>query len=99
MLVIMTTQTTQTQKILKLVKEMGVLRARDLNPHGIPRTHLSRLCAAGKLQRIVLLESPEFSPISGAEYIHSIKVLSLGDEFRKVMAVGVNQEKFRKGIA
>ena len=52
MLVIMTTQTTQTQKILKLVKEMGVLRARDLNLHGIPRTQLSRLCAAGKLQRI-----------------------------------------------
>ena len=51
-LVIMSTQTTQTGKILKLVKEMGVLRARDLNPHGIPRTHLSRLCAAGKLQRI-----------------------------------------------
>ena len=45
-----------------------------------------------------VLNSPEFSPISGAEYIHSIKVLSLGDEFRKVMAVGVNQEKFRKGI-
>ena len=52
MLVIMTTQITQTEKILKLVEEMGVLRARDLNPHGIPRTHLSRLCAAGKLQRI-----------------------------------------------
>jgi len=52
MLVIMSTQITQTGKILKLVKEMGVLRARDLNPHGIPRTYLSRLCAAGKLKRI-----------------------------------------------
>ena len=51
-LVIMSTPITQTGKILKLVKEMGVLRARDLNPHGIPRTHLSRLCAAGKLKRI-----------------------------------------------
>jgi len=47
----------------------------------------------------LLLESTEFSPISGAEYIHSIKILSLGNEFRKVMAVGVNQEKFGKGIA
>ena len=52
MLVVMSTQITQTGKILKLAKEMGVLRARDLNPHGIPRTYLSRLCAAGKLQRI-----------------------------------------------
>ena len=52
MLVIMATRITQTERILKLVEEMGVLRARDLNPHGIPRTHLSRLCAAGKLQRI-----------------------------------------------
>ena len=51
-LVIMTTQTAQTERVLELVKEMGVLRARDLNPYGIPRTHLSRLCAAGKLQRI-----------------------------------------------
>lgn len=52
MLVVMSTQITQTGKILKLAKEMGVLRARDLNPHGIPRTYLSRLCDAGKLQRI-----------------------------------------------
>ena len=51
-LIVMTTQITQTEKILKLVEEMGVLRARDLNPHGIPRTYLSRLCAAGKLRRI-----------------------------------------------
>jgi len=48
----MATQTTQTEKVLELVEEMGVLRARDLNPYGIPRTYLSRLCAAGKLQRI-----------------------------------------------
>ena len=51
-LVIMATQITQTERILKLVEEMGVLRARDLNPHGISRTYLSRLCATGKLQRI-----------------------------------------------
>lgn len=31
---------------------MGVLRPRDLVPHGISRTYLSRLCAAGKLRRI-----------------------------------------------
>ncbi len=45
------------------------------------------------------LESAEFLPISGADNIQSIKVLSLGDEFRKVMAVRVNPEKFGKGIA
>jgi len=49
-------------------------------------------------QGITVLKSAEFSSISGAEYIHSIKVLSLDDEFRKVMAVGVNQEKFGEGI-
>lgn len=48
----MATQTTQTDKVLELVRKAGVLRPRDLDPHGIPRTCLSRLCAAGKLQRI-----------------------------------------------
>jgi predicted transcriptional regulator of viral defense system len=52
MLFIMATQTTQTEKLLKLVEEMGVLRPRDLDPYGISRTYLSRLCATGKLQRI-----------------------------------------------
>lgn len=48
----MVTQTTQTERVLELVGEMGVLRPRDLVPHGISRTYLSRLCAAGKLRRI-----------------------------------------------
>jgi predicted transcriptional regulator of viral defense system len=48
----MTTQTTRTDKILKLVRKAGVLRPRDLDIYDIPRTYLSRLCAAGKLQRI-----------------------------------------------
>jgi len=48
----MVTQTTQTQRVLELVGEMGVLRPRDLIPYGIPRTYLSRLCAVGKLRRI-----------------------------------------------
>ena len=46
-----------------------------------------------------ILKSPEFSPGGDAENIQSIKVLSFGNEFREVMAVRVNQEKFRKGIA
>ena len=46
------TQTTQTGKVLELVEKEGVLRPRDLDPYGIPRIYLSRLHAAGKLQRI-----------------------------------------------
>ncbi|HHJ15618.1 MAG TPA: transcriptional regulator [Gammaproteobacteria bacterium] len=48
----MATQSTRTDKILELVRKAGVLRPRDLEPYRIPRTYLSRLCAAGKLQRI-----------------------------------------------
>ena len=48
----MATQTIRTDKILELVRKAGVLRPRDLDPYDIPRTYLSRLCTAGKLQRI-----------------------------------------------
>jgi len=48
----MITQTERTDKILELVRKAGVLRPRDLDPYRIPRIYLSRLCAAGKLQRI-----------------------------------------------
>ncbi|MCG7980943.1 MAG: transcriptional regulator [gamma proteobacterium symbiont of Clathrolucina costata] len=48
----MVTQTTKTNKVLDLVRKVGVLRPRDLDPYNIPRTYLSRLCVAGKLQRI-----------------------------------------------
>ena len=48
----MATRTTKTNKVLDLVRKVGVLRPRDLDPYNIPRTYLSRLCAAGKLQRI-----------------------------------------------
>lgn len=44
--------TTHMDKILYLASKAGVLRPRDLDAHGIPRTYLSRLVAAGKLQRI-----------------------------------------------
>ncbi|MBA1444184.1 MAG: type IV toxin-antitoxin system AbiEi family antitoxin domain-containing protein [Gammaproteobacteria bacterium] len=46
------TQTTQTGKVLELVQREEVLRPRDLDPYGIPRIYLSRLHAAGRLQRI-----------------------------------------------
>lgn len=48
----MVTPTTHTDKILYLVRKAGVLRPRDLDAYDIPRIYLSRLVAAGKLQRI-----------------------------------------------
>lgn len=41
-----------SQRVLELVGEARVLRPRDLDTHGIPRTYLSRLAEAGKLTRI-----------------------------------------------
>ena len=43
---------TQADKVLELAKRAGVLRARDLDPYGIPRIYLTRLLRAGKLERI-----------------------------------------------
>jgi predicted transcriptional regulator of viral defense system len=48
----MAARMTHADKILDLVSKAGVLRPRDLDALGIPRTYLSRLQAAGKLQRI-----------------------------------------------
>ncbi len=48
----MATPTAYTDRILDLVRKTGVLRPRDLDAHGIPRTYLSRLLTAGKLHRI-----------------------------------------------
>jgi predicted transcriptional regulator of viral defense system len=42
----------QANRVLELVREAGVLRPRDLEPLGIPRTYLSRLYQAGHLVRI-----------------------------------------------
>jgi predicted transcriptional regulator of viral defense system len=38
--------------VLELVRDAGVLRPCDLEPLGIPRTYLSRLYQAGRLERI-----------------------------------------------
>jgi len=40
------------QQVLKLARRRPLLRARDLAGHGIPTVTLSRLVAAGKLQRV-----------------------------------------------
>jgi predicted transcriptional regulator of viral defense system len=66
----MVTQTTKTDKVLDLVRKAGVLRPRDLDPYNIPRTYLSRLCAAGKLQRIS--RGLYVLPGSGATEHHSM---------------------------
>jgi len=42
----------QANKVLELVRKAGMLRPRDLDPLGIPRTYLSRLHKAGRLERI-----------------------------------------------
>ncbi len=40
------------QSLLRLVRQKGILRSRDLAEHHIPRTYLSRLCEKGLLQRM-----------------------------------------------
>jgi predicted transcriptional regulator of viral defense system len=40
------------EQTLNLVKKAGILRPRDLAAHGLPRTHLQRLCEQGLLERI-----------------------------------------------
>jgi len=66
----MATQTTKTEKVLELVSNTGILRPRDLDPYNIPRTYLSRLCKAGKLQRIA--RGLYVLPDSGVTEHHSL---------------------------
>ena len=44
--------TTQEQAVLTLAKARPLLRARDLAQHGLPTVVLSRLVAAGRLERV-----------------------------------------------
>lgn len=45
-------ENSKAAKVLTLAKQGGVIRARDLEPHRIPRAYLTRLCESGKLQRL-----------------------------------------------
>lgn len=45
-------ESSKVTQVLGLAKQSGVIRARDLEPHNIPRTYLARLCNAGRLQRL-----------------------------------------------
>jgi predicted transcriptional regulator of viral defense system len=40
------------QRTLRLARRLGILRPKDLAPHGIARTCLQRLCEQGHLRRI-----------------------------------------------
>ncbi|MFW6158518.1 MAG: type IV toxin-antitoxin system AbiEi family antitoxin domain-containing protein [Planctomycetota bacterium] len=44
--------TERQKQVLDLVREAGILRPRDLDPHGIPRVYLSRLARKGLVQRL-----------------------------------------------
>jgi hypothetical protein len=43
---------THSEQILSLTKTVGILRAKDLSAHGIPRIYLSRMVEQGLLQRV-----------------------------------------------
>ncbi len=40
------------EQVLEIVRQTGVLRPRDLDAYGIPRTYLRRLCDRGQLMRV-----------------------------------------------
>ena len=42
----------QAQRVLELARIHGLLRARDLDQHGIPREYLTRLVRRGELERV-----------------------------------------------
>jgi predicted transcriptional regulator of viral defense system len=48
----MNTSSEQHKKIISLLKKKSVIRPRDLDPFGIPREVLRRLCAKGAVQRV-----------------------------------------------
>ncbi len=41
-----------TERVIELIKRAGIFRPRDLDPHGIPREYLIRLCRTGVVQRV-----------------------------------------------
>lgn len=45
-------QPTQTQRVLELARQHGLLRSRDLQAVGAPRVMLTRLMASGQLEKV-----------------------------------------------
>lgn len=59
-------ESSKTEQALALVRDNGVLRPRDLDPHGIPRQVLRNLCDRGDVRRIgrglyVIADSPDIT--------------------------------------
>ena len=49
---LMMPQPTQTQRVLELARQHGLLRSRDLQAVGAPRVMLTRLMASGQLEKV-----------------------------------------------
>lgn len=66
---------TQTQRVLNLARQRGVLRPSHLKDFGIPRAVLARLTAAGQLEKVSrgLYRLPD-APVSEMESLTTIAV-------------------------
>ncbi len=66
---------TQTQRVLDLVRQMGILRPAHLQGIGIPRVVLARLTASGELEKVArgLYRLPD-APVSEQESLVTIAV-------------------------
>ncbi len=42
----------KSEQVLQLIRQTGLLRARELDAHQLPRQYLHLLCAAGKVERV-----------------------------------------------
>ena len=71
---------TQIDRLLGIVRETGVLRARDLSSLGIARTYLSRLVARGLIERVGrgLYVAPSANATEHHSIVQAIKSLPSG---------------------
>lgn len=71
---------TQEEKALELIRKTGVLRPRDLAPHGIPREALRRLVQKGLVRRIGwgLYEPAEIDPSEHHDLMEACKKVPAG---------------------
>jgi len=71
---------TQEEKALELIRKAGVLRPRDLAPHGIPREALRRLVQKGLVHRIGwgLYEPAEIDPSEHHDLMEACKKIPAG---------------------
>ena len=69
---------TREQAVLALAKQRPLLRARDLATHGLPTMVLSRLVAAGQLERVARgVYSLPGRPLSEHRSLAEVALLSL----------------------